>query len=142
MSQIIEELYFDRLPVDLFRHGTASSPQLNKPRTMPPRKLGEVHDIKIFIKDGVEWVDYKSGGISLFNKPNPRFGNRWWKITKGTQIPNGLRVSRDKGVNHITGQIHYTIRPLHNMVLSSFIKQLNQLSASAMPEFSSSQNEA
>ena len=38
MSQTIEELYFEFLPTNLFRHGNASSPQLNKPRTMPPRE--------------------------------------------------------------------------------------------------------
>lgn len=135
MSQIIEELYFEKLPVDLFRHGTTTNPQLNKPRTMPPRQLGEVHDLKIFKKDGIDWVDFESGGISLFNKPNPRFGNRWWKLTKGTKIPVGLRVSRDKGMNHVTGQIHYTIRPLHNMPLSSFILKLEQLASVAKPEF-------
>lgn len=73
MSQIIEELYFEKLPIDLFRHGTTANPQLSKPRTMPPRQLGEVHDLKIFKKDGADWVDFESGGISLFNKPNPRF---------------------------------------------------------------------
>lgn len=139
MSQIIEELFFEKLPVDLFRHGTATNPQLNKPRTMPPRQLGEVHDIIIFKKDGVDWVDSSSGGISLFNLPNPRFGNRWWKLPKGTKIPVGLRVSRDKGMNHVTGQIHYTIRPLHTMPLSSFIQKLEQLSAFASPTFATSQ---
>lgn len=139
MSQIIEELFFEKLPVDLFRHGTATNPQLNKPRTMPPRQLGEVHDIIIFKKDGIDWVGFSSGGISLFNLPNPRFGNRWWKLPKGTKIPVGLRVSRDKGMNPVTGQIHYTIRPLHNMPLSAFIQKLEQLSAFASPTFATSQ---
>ncbi|MBU1310079.1 MAG: hypothetical protein KKE30_11180 [Gammaproteobacteria bacterium] len=135
MSQIIEELYFEKLPVDLFRHGTTTSPQMHKPRTMPPRELGEVHDLKIYKKGGIDWVDHESGGISLFNKPNLRFGNRWWKLPKGAQIPSGMRVSRDKGMNPVTGQIHYTIRPLHDMPLSSFIQKLKDFSAVAMPDF-------
>ncbi|WP_445772135.1 Tse2 family ADP-ribosyltransferase toxin [Rheinheimera sp.] len=77
----------------------------------------------------------QSGGISLFNKPNLRFGNRWWKLPKGAQIPSGMRVSRDKGMNPVTGQIHYTIRPLHDMPLSSFIQKLKDFSAVAMPDF-------
>jgi hypothetical protein len=139
MSQIIEELYFEKLPVDLFRHGTNTSPQLHKPRTMPPRELTEVHDLRIYKKGGVDWVDHTSGGISLFNKPNPRFGNRWWKLPKGTKIPMGMRVSRDQGMNTLTGQIHYTIRPLHDMPLSSFIQKLQELSSSATPDFPVSQ---
>ena len=86
MGQLVEVLYFDRLPVDLFRHGSSTSPQMYKPRTMPPRQLGQVHDIKIYRKNGIDWVDRESGGISLFNKPNLRFGNRWWKLSKGTKI--------------------------------------------------------
>ena len=135
MSLIIEQLYFEKLPVDLFRHGTTTSPQIHKPRTMPPHELGEVHDLRIYKKNGIDWVDHNSGGISLFNKPNPRFGNRWWKLLKGAKIPTGMRVSRDQGMNPFTGQIHYTIRPLHDMPLSSFIQKLKELSASATPDF-------
>lgn len=135
MSQLIEELYFDRLPVELFRHGSATSPKLHKPRTMPPRQLGQVHDIKIYEKNGIECVDHESGGISLFNKPNLRFGNHWWKFAKGTKISPFLRVSRDKGINSLTGHIHYTIRPIHDMPLSVFILRLKEFSALATPNF-------
>lgn len=69
MGQIVEELYFDQLPTDLFRHGSTTSPQMHKPRTMPPRNLGQVHDIKIYKKSGIDWVDHDSGGISLFINP-------------------------------------------------------------------------
>ena len=135
MGHTVEEFYFDRLPVDLFRHGSTTSPQLHKPRTAPPRQLSEVHDIQIYQKNGIDWVDCKSGGISLFNKPNLRFGNRWWKLPKGAKIPAFLRVSRDTGVNPITGQIHYTIRPVHDMPLSVFIHHLKELSIAAVPNF-------
>ncbi|GAA6169405.1 hypothetical protein [Sessilibacter corallicola] len=139
MGQIIEELYFEKLPIDLFRHGSTTNPQMHKPRTMPPREVGQVHDLKIYKKGGVDWVDYESGGISLFNKPNPRFGNRWWKLPKGSNIPSGMRVSRDKGINPVTGQIHYTIRPLQDMPLSVFIQKLKDLSVCAVPSFEVSQ---
>ena len=135
MGQIIEELYFDFLPTDLYRHGSTTNPQMHKPRTMPPRKTGQVHDLKIYKKNSVDWVDSESGGISLFNKPNPRFGNRWWKLPKGTKIPSTFRVSRDKGINKVTGQIHYTIRPMYDMPLSTFIHHLNRFSKSAIPNF-------
>lgn len=63
MSKIIEELYFEKLPVDLFRHGTTTSPQIHKPRTTPPRELSEVHDLRIYKKGGIDWVDHKFGGL-------------------------------------------------------------------------------
>lgn len=132
---IIEELYFDRLPVDLFRHGSTASPQLHKPRTLPPRQLGQKYDIRIYEKNGIEWVDSESGGISLFNKPDLRFGDHWWKLAKNTEIPSFLKVSRDKGINSVTGQIHYTIRPIHDMPLLTFINGLKKLSALAVPNF-------
>lgn len=135
MGQTIEELYFDTLPTDLYRHGATTSAQLHKPRTMPPRQADQVHDVKIYKKNGVDYVDATSGGISTFNMPNPRFGNRWWKLPKGTKIPAGLRVSRDAGMNRSTGQIHYTVRPLQDMPLSVFINLLQQLSARAVPTF-------
>ncbi|WP_284321788.1 hypothetical protein [Dyella acidisoli] len=135
MGQTIEELFFEALPTDLYRHGTMTSPQLHKPRTTPPRQADQVHDVKIYTKNGIDYVDATSGGISTFNMPNLRFGNRWWKLPKGTKIPSGLRVSRDAGINHATGQIHYTIRPLHDMPLSTFITLLQQLSAHAVPTF-------
>jgi len=141
MGQIIEELYFEFLPVDLYRHGSKSNPQMHKPRTMPPRLAKQVHDLKIYNKNGVSWVDSTSGGISLFNKPNTRFGNTWWKLPKGTKIPAIFRVSRDKGLNKITGQIHYTIRPMHDMPLTTFIEYLKIFSKSATPNFNILQKE-
>ncbi len=139
MGQIIEELYFEFLPVDLYRHGSATNPQMHKPRTMPPRQVTQVHDLKIYKKNNTDWVDSASGGISLFNKPNMRFGNKWWRLPKGTKIPSIFRVSRDKGINKVTGQIHYTIRPMHDMPLGTFIEYLKIFSKSAIPDFAVSQ---
>lgn len=135
MGQTIEELYFDALPTDLYRHGTTNSAQLHKPRTMPPRQADQVHDVSIYTKNGVVYIDSTSGGISTFNMPNLRFGNRCWKLPKGTKIPAGLRISRDAGINRATGQIHYTIRPLQDMPLSTFTSLLQKLSAHAVPTF-------
>ncbi len=139
MGQIIKELYFDQLPTDLFRHGSTTNPQMHKPRTMPPRKADQVHDLKIYMKNNIEWVDSKSGGISLFNKPNMKFGNKWWRLPKGSNIPSLLRVSRDNGLNKITGQIHYTIRPVHDMPLITFVHYLKEFSKLALPDFEVSQ---
>jgi hypothetical protein len=102
---------------------------------MPPRREDQIHDVKIYTKNGVEYVEAASGGISMFNLPSLSFGNRWWKLTKGTKIPNGLRISRDAGINKATGQIHYTIRPLYDMPLRIFIALLEQLAAHAVPMF-------
>lgn len=135
MGQVIDELYFNQLPTDLFRHGSTKGPRLDKPRTMPPRQLGQKYDIRIYEKDGVEWVESNSGGISLFNKPDPRFGDRWWRLAKGTKIPEFLKISRDKSMNPLTEHIHYTIRPIHDMPLATFIVYLRKLSAFATPTF-------
>ena len=136
MGQTIEELYFEFLPTDLYRHGSATKPKLDNPRTSPPRPADQVSDIKIYKNEqGIDYVDSTSGGISTFNKPNPNFGNKWWKLPKGTAIPPGLRVSRDVGMNPVTGQIHYTIRPLHDMPLIAFKQLLVNLARSAVPTF-------
>jgi hypothetical protein len=29
---------------------------MHKPRTMPPREVGQVHDLKIYKKGGMDWV--------------------------------------------------------------------------------------
>jgi hypothetical protein len=102
---------------------------------MPPRQADQVYDVKIYTRNGDDYVDATSGGISTFNKPNLKFGNRWWKLPKGTRIPAGLRISRDAGINPNTGQIHYTIRPEHDMSLSIFVMLLQQLAAHAAPLF-------
>lgn len=139
MGQIIEELYFEFLPTDLYRHGNTANPQMHKPRTMPPRQVTQIHDLKTYKKNNTDWVDSASGGISLFNKPNPRFGNRWWRLPKGTKIPPMFRVSRDRGINKVTGQIHFTIRPMYDMPLNVFIHYLKDFSKSALPNFEISQ---
>jgi hypothetical protein len=142
MGATMDELYFDRLPLDLFRSGRSSGPQLNKPRTMPPRQPGESFDIEVYDKNGGAWVHHESGGISLFNKPIPRWGDRWWKLPKASPIPAGLRVSRDKRVNPVTGEIHYTIRPAYDMPLALFVQLLTAFSTLAVPDFAISQRKA
>ncbi|EDN67205.1 hypothetical protein BGP_2730 [Beggiatoa sp. PS] len=84
--------------IDLYRSGNATTPNLDKVR-IPPRN-GAI-DIEIYEKDlndqKVIYVDSTSGGISTFDAPLPSQNQkvRWWKIPKGSIIPDGLQVTKD-----------------------------------------------
>ncbi|MCE2030134.1 hypothetical protein [Sessilibacter corallicola] len=135
MSHTIVELYVKVIPVDLFRRGAKNKPQLHKLRTMPPRQIEETFDIELYKKDGVDYVSKDTGGISTFNRANSNFGAFWWKIPKGTKIPEGLRVSKDFNTNPSQKPTHYTIRPLVDMPLSRYISLLEELAVSAEKTF-------
>jgi hypothetical protein len=64
------------------------------------------------------------------------------EAAKASPIPAGLRVSRDKRVNPITGEIHYTIRPAYDMPLAPFVQLLTAFSALAVPDFAIPQRKA
>lgn len=121
---ITEPTYIDITPVDLWRLGTKNSPRLDKPR-IPPRD-GSV-DIQTFENGGEIWVKAGAGGISTFDKINLRLnGDHWWKIPAGTEIPLGLKITknhRDKAL----GVTHYRIEPRHDMPLSKFVNLLQRL---------------
>ncbi|EHH2535413.1 hypothetical protein P3626_23485 [Vibrio parahaemolyticus] len=130
--------FYISLPFDLFRLGRKTKAKFDYIRTSPPRDMEAVWDLKIYNKNGIEFVDCKSGGLSLFNYRNPRFGTLWWKIPQHTKMPNGLHVSLDEGGNK--GKHHFTIRPLQDMPLSLYLTKLQQLESSARPCFINSPN--
>jgi len=98
------------LPVDLYRRGNATSPRLAQPRI--PRDIG------IVIKDGEEWVMAGSGGISTFTQPGA--GRNWWKIAKGTEVPEMIAVRNDHGN-------HYLWEPAVHMPLSDYVECLRRI---------------
>lgn len=72
--------------------------------------LDDTWDVKVYDKDGISFVDSKSGSLSLFNYCNPKFGNLWWRTPASTKLPSGLHISLNKGGKE--GKFHFTIRPL------------------------------
>lgn len=87
-------------------------------------------DITIIVKNGVRWVSCKltPRGISTFDMPNTFKGSSWeyYKIPRGTVLPAGLAIVRDK-YNHRIGATHYTIAPAYDMPLTRFKTLLDQL---------------
>ena len=131
MSHTIIDIYIKVVPTNLYRHGAKNSPQLHKLRTMPPRTIEESFDIELYEKNNISYVSKNTGGISTFNQKNPRFGNFWWVIPKGTKIPQGLRISQDFNSKPGSKPTHYTIRPAIDMPLIEYIRLLDELSKSA-----------
>lgn len=131
MSHTVVELFVKVVPVDLFRNGVKNSPQLHKLRTMPPRTLLQSYDIKLFKRDGIDYVDKDSGGISTFEKELNGLSGAWWRIPRGTKIPAGLRISKDHNTRPTLKPTHYTIRPLLNMPLAEYVSLLESLARSA-----------
>ena len=85
--------FYVKLPADLFRGGTPTKPKFDYLRTLPPKKSDETYDVKINLKTGL--IDHKSGGLSLFNTPNYRFGPDWWVVPAGTKLPPEFTLSKD-----------------------------------------------
>lgn len=130
--------FYVNLPEDLFRLGRKTKAKMDYIRTTPPRPEDIKWDVRIFKRNGLDYVDSKSGGLSLFNYRNPGFGSLWWKLPKGTSLPTGLHVSLDTGGE--VGKSHYTIRPLYDMPLSQYMDKLSELEQSACPCFLGSTN--
>lgn len=126
--------FYVTLPIDLFRMGRKKKAKLDYIRTTPPRdEENQVWDLRVYEKNGMTYVDSQSGGLSLFNYRNPKFGTLWWKIPKSTKMPNGIHVSLDEGGKN--GKHHFTVRPLYDMPYSLYLEKLQQLESSAVPCF-------
>ena len=109
----IEDLFM--APEDLFRLGNATSPRLTHIRRPKDIDTVEVNGITVVISNGK--------GISLSTKgrldTTPMSG--WvWKISKGTQMPIGLKLLNDRPG-------HYSICPISNMPLDEYIGLLSKL---------------
>lgn len=125
--------FYVKVPEELFRLGRKTISKMDYIRTMPPRTEDMKWDVRIYTKNGNEYVDSKSGGLSLFNYRNPTYGTLWWRIPKGTKLPPGLHVSLDKGGE--PGKNHYTIRPIQDMLLSQFLRLLKDMEKNTIPCF-------
>lgn len=59
-------------------------------RLSPPKAAHEKFDLKVKNVGGKLLIDHKSGGLSLFNKPDFRSGSDWWVIPKDSPLLQGL----------------------------------------------------
>src|SRR5690606_39241401 len=108
----LEDLFF--APEDLYRLGNSAGPRLTNVRRPKDVDTTEINGITVVIANGK--------GISLSTKERlektPMSG--WvWKISKGTQVPNGLKLFNDRPG-------HYSICPVSNMPLDEFIGLLSK----------------
>jgi hypothetical protein len=114
--------FYIKVPVDLFRRGGTSKPRFDYIRTSPPREAPQKFDLKVKEIYGKTVIDHKSGGLSLFNKPDFRSGEDWWMIPKNTPLPPGFTVSKDLTGNVFTG--HYSIRAMSDIELAKWRNDL------------------
>lgn len=112
--------FYVKIPADLFRGGTPTKHKFDYLRTMPPRKENEIYDVKVNPRNGI--IDHRSGGLSLFDTPDFTFGQDWWVIPAGTELPEGFTLTKD----HTNGKFkgHYTIRSLADIHESTWKQTL------------------
>lgn len=116
--------FYIKTPVDLYRRGGASKPRFDYIRTSPPREAPQKFDLAVKVQRGKMIIDHKSGGLSLFDKPDFRSGKDWWLIPKGTQLPSGFTVSKDTTGGSFRG--HYSIRSLMDIDVEKWKKELGK----------------
>lgn len=85
-------------PIPLYRKGNANSPRMDNVRPQ---------DVETYDENNQVWVVANSGGISTF--ANQGTGKNWWKLDRGTTIPDELKLVNDYG-NHWSWEPGYTMR--------------------------------
>ena len=110
-------------PEDLFRLGNSTDPRLTHIRRPKDIDTVEINGLLVVIANGK--------GISLATEEriskSPVSG--WvWKISKGTQMPQGLRLINDRPG-------HYSICPISNMPLDEFKGLLSKLALKCQKVF-------
>lgn len=110
-------------PEDLFRLGNATDPRLTNIRRPKDIDTIEINGLLVVIANGK--------GISLATEEriskSPVSG--WvWKISKGTHMPQGLRLINDRPG-------HYSICPMSNMPLDEFKGLLSKLALKCQKVF-------
>ena len=124
----VDEL-FTTVPVDLFRSGNSSSPRLDNIRAQDV----PIEDMR-FSTGEVKRMVRPDGGISTFDGYVAKPGVKWWKIPKGTKLPETIRVVKDH-YNKAMRATHYSLRPARLMTLLEFSEGLRELAKSAVPMF-------
>ena len=72
----------------------------------------------------------RSGGVSLFDgissKVSLTKNDCWWVITKEAKLAEGLVIAKDLFADK-EGNVHYSIEPDRDMLLSEYIEKLEEL---------------
>src|SRR6266705_3035576 len=92
---------------DLYRRGNALGPRMTHVR------VGK--DVLTFLRNGVEFVQAHSGGVSTFAVHGP--GRNWWRLPQGSDYPNEISVINDHAD-------HYNWEPNTYLHLSDFVALL------------------
>ena len=88
-----------------------------------------------YIVKGCRTMSGEHRGVSVFDKKNAALKNfDWFKIPAGTDIPEGLAVTRDASYTVSAKPIHYTLAPKDDMTLSLFLQQLRSMAAKAVQD--------
>jgi hypothetical protein len=128
------ERYFEgQVPVDLWRakrKGALSPFEFVEEGFVLSNGRPRPADITILERGGVKWVtvDKRPRGLSTFDKRGVPPGRGWeyYLIPQGTELPQGLAISRDEP-NEVFGATHYTIAPAYDMPLVEFKSLLLRL---------------
>ena len=131
--------YFDgTVPRDLFRGQSRTEGKQGLPVLHPnpgfKRRDGSVRlpDVRIVERDGRQFVlgcrcihgDYR--GVSTFDRKNTALrGFRWFKLPKGTDIPEAIAITQDSDFTDRPN--HFTVAPKDDMPLELFLVWLNAL---------------
>ncbi|MEH2360404.1 hypothetical protein [Nostoc sp.] len=99
-----------KTPIDLYRMGNATSSRIDNIRSQ---------DIETYEEDGDIWVIAGSGEISTFAAQG--VGNNWWKLDRGTDIYNELRL-----VNYYSN--HWLWEPSYTMRIEDYKTRLRLVS--------------
>ncbi len=97
--------------IDLYRMGNAISPRMDNVRSQ---------DVESYEKNDEIWVVENSGGISTFATQGA--GKNWWKLDRGTIIPDALNLVNDYGN-------HWAWEPACTMKLDDYKAALQSVAA-------------
>lgn len=70
-------------------------------------------DVNIFMKDGIEWVEGRSGGISTFEFPSPPGTGKIWRLPAGSSYSDELYLENDHGG-------HWSWEPARDMEMDRY----------------------
>jgi hypothetical protein len=95
-------------PVDLYRSGNSTSPNLDRVRTTGPDR-----DVDSYVHQGSTWIEANGKGVSTEVAPNPSWRGRPWRLPAGSRYPDELLVWPDEPG-------HYSWAPAKDMTLEDY----------------------
>jgi hypothetical protein len=91
---------------DLYRRGNSTGPRMDNVR---PR------DVKTFLKNGVVWVEGRSGGVSTFASPSPPGTGKIWRLQARSSYSDVLHLEN----NHSD---HWSWEPAYDMEMDRYYR--------------------